>query len=219
MSSSSSSSVAIQPLSHGQKLFLQKLVAAHGWSDEEALQVYNQIKDNDGGGRQQQQSMDQCLATINASLKLAFGLEIRTISLYDPEQQKAIRHHAVVNADPKASFLPYKQAHELAFIRLLLEKIIAGMNDKSPLSRMDAVNLRTELTGDHANKLSIDLAEQVLDQLESEKWLTSEDDKTNQRRNKSHILIGPRTYMELTDLLTELGLERESMPQFIIHKA
>jgi hypothetical protein len=210
--------VAIQPLSHGQKLFLQKLVAAHGWSDEEALQVYQQIKETDGGGRQHN-SMDQCLASINASLKPGFGLEIRTISLYDAEQQKAIRHHSVVNADPKASFLPYKQAHELAFIRLLLEKIIAGMNDKSPLSRMDAVNLRTELTGDHANKLSIDSAEQVLDQMESEKWVTSEDDKTNQRRNKSHIHIGPRTYMELTDLLIELGLERDSLPQFIIHKA
>lgn len=42
-----------------------------------------------------------------------------------------------------------------------------------------------------------------------------EDDSKSSRGN--YLMIGPRTYMELPDALTDFGLGRERMPQFILH--
>eukprot|EP00565_Helicotheca_tamesis_P000943 CAMPEP_0185741490 /NCGR_PEP_ID=MMETSP1171-20130828/38987_1 /TAXON_ID=374046 /ORGANISM="Helicotheca tamensis, Strain CCMP826" /LENGTH=341 /DNA_ID=CAMNT_0028413467 /DNA_START=1953 /DNA_END=2978 /DNA_ORIENTATION=- len=44
-------------------------------------------------------------------------------------------------------------------------------------------------------------------------------DRSSRTGTRNHYWIGPRTYMECPDLLTDLGISKERMPQFIMHHA
>jgi len=100
------------------------------------------------------------------------------------------------------------------------------------MSRMDMINLRTELKGPHKDKLTISQVERIIDTLEVERWLVPAPSfgggKTpnGRKRRKSSgnktteltwLQIGPRTYMELPEFLSEIGLEKGRLPQFISH--
>ena len=110
-----------------------------------------------------------------------------------------------------------------------------GLGCQSFLPRMDMINLRLELPEVHKNKFTILQAEKLIQVLEREGWLVAaqidgEDDRrqsTSGKKRKStnierstpakNLQIGPRTYLELPDLLKDLGLERNYIPQLILH--
>ena len=202
------------------------------------------------------------------------------------KNRNTARYHAVANkvADPasKSTFMtataasaPHHSAnirtpHEMAYLRLIVEKIVergmdmdeaggaegVGAGSRGCLGRISVLNLRNELEGPHEGKVSLAQAQHALSCLIGEKWLVAtnppeddedEDDdeegdeetetpnagkrKRGGRKSRggrtsldglggdgpalSHVMVGPRTYMELPDLLKDCGLER--VPQFILH--
>ena len=202
------------------------------------------------------------------------------------KNKNTVRYHAVVNkvADPasKSTFMtataasaPHHSAnvrtpHEMAYLRLIVEKIVergmdmdetggaegVGAGSRGCLGRISVLNLRNELEGPHEGKVGLAQAQHALSCLIGEKWLVAtnppedddEDDdddeeegdetetptgkrKRGGRKSRggrtsldglggdgpalSHVMVGPRTYMELPDLLKDCGLER--VPQFILH--
>lgn len=203
------------------------------------------------------------------------------------KNKNTVRYHAVVNkvTDPasKSTFMtataasaPHHSAnirtpHEMAYLRLIVEKIIergmdmdeagggaegVGAGSRGCLGRISVLNLRNELEGPHEGKVSLAQAQHALSCLIGEKWLVAtnppedddddeegdgdDDDETETPTGKrkrggrksrggrtsldglggdgpalSHVMVGPRTYMELPDLLKDCGLER--VPQFILH--
>ena len=117
-----------------------------------------------------------------------------------------------------------------------------GTGCQASLSRIDLVNLRLELPEPHKSKLSINQVEKLLIVLEKEGWLAAaaaaaaqdEDDEEEEARQSTsgskrkstssdkstkgkNLQIGPRAYLELPDLLKDLGLDRNHIPQIILH--
>mmetsp|Transcript_10554 Transcript_10554/g.22886 ORF Transcript_10554/g.22886 Transcript_10554/m.22886 type:complete len:324 (+) Transcript_10554:83-1054(+) len=106
-----------------------------------------------------------------------------------------VKYHAVVNrsndAVAKAHAFPLVRGgpHEMAYFRLVLERIVergaemleegsdgaaasaAGAGCPGSLSRMELINLRTEMDGNHRDKLTIRQTEKALEVLEEEGWL------------------------------------------------
>ena len=240
---------AIRPLTNSQKLFLQRLMAAHVLAENEAEELYTSIRDkfaNVHGDDQQDNVADQgymgndldhCLGIINGSLVPAFNLEICTVSLpplYNPNHQRnhdesspkpkndrrsnddskrpaLVRYHAVVNrsndtiAQQYASPVSHGGPHEMAYIRLVLEKLVergielieedlggrcqGGVGCPGVLNRMDLINLRTEMAGVHKDKLTIGQTEAALEMLERQGWLVQaapplDDDDDDEEENE-----------------------------------
>lgn len=326
----------IRPLTRGQKLFLQRLLASHCLSDEDTRALYDSIKStfatntNEIMGR----SLEHCIGIINRSLVPAFQLEIQTVVLPLPAaatasgstsnddddnntstNPKMTRYHAVVNKEADTMALssanPHRNPHEMAFIRLVLEKIVENglerdEQEEEPepepeadneeeenenqekteeeeekdinnnhlstkttksktrirgccsgaLSRMDIINLRMELTNAHADKIHVKQAEFLLDLMEQEGWIVprtfandsdyhvNDDDddddasvtspggdKVTRKKKKkrkisrgdkssntaTYMQLGPRAYMEITNMLIDWGLQGDQLPQFILH--
>mmetsp|Transcript_21384 Transcript_21384/g.46434 ORF Transcript_21384/g.46434 Transcript_21384/m.46434 type:complete len:309 (+) Transcript_21384:109-1035(+) len=179
-----------------------------------------------------------------------------------------VKYHAIVNrsndaiAQSHAFPLSKGGPHEMAYFRLALEKIVecgvelleegnsnsgSAVGCPGAMNRMDLINLRTEMEGNHRDKLTIAQAEGALELLESEGWLVraappadddddedmDEDDeeeggrssKRKRRRKPSRKSlkgtfygIGPRSFMELGDFLQKAGLPGDRMPQSILHR-
>ena len=301
----------IVPLTSQQQIFLQRFLANHVLTDNEAQSLYQNILLQSQQSQQSQQGnqlgsdLNDTLSRINQSLKPAFRLEIRSVSLASPftirnnhnndtsddddenndsssssrGQIRPIIYHTIVNCDPddvakfNANPTFTKSPHELAFFRLILERLIekdtsssSSSNSDSTtqstrrgggrhgssgcnayMSRMDMINLRLDLTGAHKDKLNITQVEHVVDLLETQGWLVpahvySEDidaaaaaaasltqDSSSGRRprrnvssdsgNKAskYLQIGPRSYLEFPDFLINAGLDKDQLPQFILH--
>ena len=100
---------------------------------------------------------------------------------------------------------------------------------QSFLSRIEMINLRTELTGVHAGKLvDITQVENLIHMLEAQGWLVPAahaggGSSSGRRKGRgkhsgaTHLQLGARSYMEFPHFLTNAGLEKELLPQFIIH--
>ncbi|KAL7522023.1 hypothetical protein ACHAWX_006718 [Stephanocyclus meneghinianus] len=163
------------------------------------VQVEEEEQESDVNPAFMGNGFDHCLGLINVSLKAAFNLEICTVFLpppYDPDGTPAnsssgrskspslIKYHAVVNksndvhAKSYASPLTQSGPHELAFLRLILQKLVDIGEDflfspgcRGVMNTMDIINSRTELEGAHANKLSVTQTEAALELFLMEKWL------------------------------------------------
>mmetsp|Transcript_3372 Transcript_3372/g.4955 ORF Transcript_3372/g.4955 Transcript_3372/m.4955 type:complete len:345 (-) Transcript_3372:848-1882(-) len=144
----------IKALNRKQKLFLQRLLASHILSTNDATELYNSImnmsltqtQDYDGDNEQDEEglgrNLDHCLGLINASLVPAFRLEIRTISLPtsycgggegDEEEVNGgsggyQRYHAIVNLQSDGPAKNHAAStfgpHDLAFTRVAIEHIV-----------------------------------------------------------------------------------------------
>ncbi len=100
---------------------------------------------------------------------------------------RLVKYHAVVNrsndtiAQQSGSPLCHGGPHELAYFRLVFEKLVErGLENESAsasvgcsgvMSRMELINLRTELGGPHKDKLTISQTEVALEMLEREGWI------------------------------------------------
>jgi Nse1 non-SMC component of SMC5-6 complex len=193
------------PLPRPQQLFLQRLMASHSMTDEEALQVWNELDE-------EETDLTACLRSINKQLVKGFGLEIVTMV----GEGGKIRH-AVINqhADEvaKGSFSTAVDPNHRFYIRLVLEALTEGPSVRSTL-----INLRTELQ--EPLKLDLDKADKCIQQLLEEHWLTLDTDATQQRRESMNakIQLGPRAFLEMSSLLTDLGYPKEDLPQFVFHR-
>jgi hypothetical protein len=152
-------------------------------------------------------NLDHCFGIINASLVPGFELEVRTVSLPSTtndnssssanKRQKLIRYHCITNNAndniAKNSAYPISKGgpHEMAYFRLVLERIVergneilnnddddnvssttpGGVGCPGMLNKMELINLRTELDEGHKDKLSIEMTELALQCLIDEKWL------------------------------------------------
>lgn len=103
-----------------------------------------------------------------------------------------VKYHAIVNrsndniAQSHAFPMSKGGPHEMAYFRLALEKIVergvdilegggssggASVGCPGALNRMELINLRTEMEGNHKDKLSITQTENALEVMEGEGWL------------------------------------------------
>mmetsp|Transcript_30476 Transcript_30476/g.55307 ORF Transcript_30476/g.55307 Transcript_30476/m.55307 type:complete len:317 (+) Transcript_30476:158-1108(+) len=103
-----------------------------------------------------------------------------------------VKYHAIVNrsndgiAQSHAFPLSKGGPHEMAYFRLALEKMVergielfeeessstdAGVGCPGTLNRMELINLRTEMEGNHKDKLTIRQTECALEVMEVEGWV------------------------------------------------
>jgi len=283
-------------LSPPQQLFLQRILASHVLTNDQAQSILEEIS-NMPGYENMGNNLKHTLSIINKSISSGFGLEVRSVSLAlsrddhdndssDEDEEKIVEptiYHAIVNkeidgvAKEFAHPVTSKSPHEMALFRLILERLLEsftqsqqdidetnqdncddenedfekqrlakkrqtqrGMGCQASLSRMEMINLRTELTSHHKDKLSISQVEMALANFESQGWLVSASPEIshstrarresnmsqssakkrrrsmNQFGDSNYLQIGPRTYMELPDVLTGMGLDPDAAPQFLL---
>ena len=198
-----------EPLTSGQQMILQRLIASHVLTHEEIVKIYDDVNDT-----KDFRSAEDCFRSINKQLKAGFGLEIVSVSI------AGTKYHAVVNlhADDeiaKISFMQILPPVDREYIRKVLEALV--QDDNGTTNRMSLINLRNDL--DPKFKITIQDAERCLDMMISEHWLGFNEDKENRRAslNKTEYVIGPRSYLELRQLLEDFGLE--DLPQCIYHRS
>lgn len=193
-----------QPLSRGQQLMLQRLMAAHVMNDEEAKALFEHLNDTNCS------SLEQFWKEINAQLSVGFGLEIATVSL------NGERYHAVINQHSdeiaKNAFPKTLDPHERAYVRSILEKLV----EQETCNRMELINLRTEPPKPY-KMITLAKAEKVLDNLIDERWMATKNKESRRASMSQQYHLGPRSYLELTHLLKDFGLE--DPPQMIFHRA
>lgn len=249
-------STMTDPLPQGQQMFLQRLMAEHVMTDKRAEEVWKEIQgmmmqqqqqqqkaeDDDGDNSsmlEEMMALPDCLRSINQQLTTGFGLEIATMITRgegDDGGSGSEKVHAVINqhADnvAKQSF-PSVVDHNLrAYIRIVLETLVCGSGEEegtkksSATARSTLINMRSDLHD--PLKLDMDSADQCLQMLLDEHWLTiaknssgKNGSSSSQRRRssmKAGIQLGPRAFLELSHLLTDLGYPQDELPQFVFHR-
>jgi hypothetical protein len=192
---------ATQPLALEEQLFVQRLMASHVMNDKTAQKVF-----------QGEHPLEESLPRINQQLTNGFGLEIATVIL------NKTKYHAIINthADDVAKLSEHFNPHERGLIRL----IFATLVDSETAPRSKLINARGDL--EEPLKLTAPGAEHVVEMLLEEEWLrvaTEEDNNENRRESMQALLeLSPRTYLELSHLLVDMGMEQESLPQFLFHR-
>jgi hypothetical protein len=158
-------------------------------------------------------------------------------------------YYTIVNINPDEHAKKYscvyfsKNPHELALFHLILQRLIdASEYDHnktrrfglgSSLSRMEIINLRTELSDTHDGKVSLGQAETMMYWLEEQGWLVpaprengnvkqkNENERKRRRSSTSghgsRLQLGPRSYLEFPDFLVKAGMEKDGLPQFILY--
>ena len=183
-------------------------MAAHVLSEEDAQSLFAELNENDYNA-----NLEECFGQINQQLSKGFGLEIATFVL------GKLKYHAVINSHAddiaKQSFQQHFNPHERAIIQLMMQKLV----DDTKVPRKDLINLRSKL--EEPYKLTHDGAGHVVEVLLEEGWLqVSQDELADKRRESLQISleIAPRTYLELSHLLVEMGIPQEDLPQFLFHR-
>lgn len=106
-----------------------------------------------------------------------------------------------------------------------------GTGCQAALSDMDMINMRTELGGAHAGKLSIEQVQNALELFVSQGWFVTAanpnaQQNQNQNQNRTpkkkktktrYLQLGPRSYLEFSDFLRKAGMDKQQLPQFLVH--
>jgi hypothetical protein len=204
-----------EPLTRGQKMFNQRLLAEHCVSESRAREIWSEIaasNENEGMGAD---NYEDSLAVSNVQLKHC-GLEIVAVSIKKEGEKKPQSHYAMVNMYPdevaKKSFTSSFHGHQYAFVRLVLQKLVEG-----PSARSTLLNLRNELDENH--KLGLDDTEKAFEKLLDAKWIEGTDAESRRGSMSSKVNLAPRAYMELSYLLVDqLGMSADDLPQQIYHR-
>ena len=201
----------VEPLSHGQKAFNQRLLAEHCLSEKKCREIWENLSQTSDMGAA---TFEKSIAKSNAQLRYC-GLEIIAVSIRDKENT-ATRHYAMINKHSddiaKKCFLVGFTPKQHAFVRCVLEKLVEG-----PTSRSSLINSKNELEDGH--KFSISEAEAALKKMVEEKWIQEVDGSAARRGSmQANLELAPRTYLELSYLLVdEFGMNKEDLPQQIFH--
>jgi hypothetical protein len=189
---------ATEPLALEEQLFLQRLMASHVMDHTTALKVF------------QGDDLDESLPVMNQQLTKGFGLEVATVIL------NKTKYHAIINthADDIAKLSEHFNAHERGLIRLIFQCLV----EEPAQPRSKLMNLRGDL--EEPLKLTLTGAEHVVEMLLEEQWLRVASAEEENRRESMQALLelSPRTYLELSHLLVDMGMEQETMPQFLFHR-
>ena len=210
--------MSIEPLPTGQQLLLQRLMATNVLADDDSKELFDTMEETMTQPTESSQSQDplmghgittleEAFASINASLKPAFGLEIVTMIDTTEQAEESVRYHAVVNSHnvtddsddvvSKEAFGKAYNPHERAFVRKLLEAMVH--DEDYSLKRKDCVNLRNDLEGGF--KLDLNQAERVVQVLLDEQWLrisarqddeddnNSDDDEPKKKKRRMTIFV------------------------------
>lgn len=197
-----------EPLTRGHQLFLQQLLAKHILSEEEAVELHEQVNDTRCA------SLQESFAVMNKQLSAGFNLEIGSVNM------DGTRYHAIMNphsdeAIAKGSFGETYTPHEKEFIRMALQHIV----ESSSKTRAELINLRMKLQ-EPFKDVSMDAAEHVLDCMLAENWLVFAEGSAQRRTSvAAEYQLGPRAYLELSSLLVEFGMPKEELPQFIFYRS
>lgn len=206
-----------EPLSTGQKIFNQRLLAEHCLVETQAQALYEELQQTYED--LQDLSLTDCIKSANAQLQY-LGLEIVAISMPSEEngKKKTVRHYAMVNKFPddiaKQAFQAtvFQPASQQSYVKAVLEKLVQD----GATARSTLLNLKNDLAAD--SKITLLTAEDALERLLEEKWLVESSSSGNRRgSNAAEIQLGPRAYCELSYLLTEeFGMDKDDLPQQIV---
>jgi len=219
-----------ESLSVGQQILNQRLLAEHCLTEEETQELYASVAeycDNNDNS-----SLADTLASCNAQLQY-LGLEIVAVNLPNHENRsndensdsskqnnsssKHQRYYAMVNKFPddiaKAAFQAhlFQPPQQQAYVKAVLQKLCQG-DDDGTATRAVLLNLRNDL-----DKLPLAAAEDALERLLEEKWLTETGNNKRRGSNAAEIRLGARAYCELSYMLTdEFGMDPNDLPQQIL---
>ena len=106
----------------------------------------------------------------------------------------------------------FQPPQQQAYVKAVLQKLV----DSEEATRAVLLNLRNDL-----DKLPLAAAEDALERLLEEKWLTEGNGKSNNNKrrgsNAAEIRLGARAYCELSYMLTdEFGMDPNDLPQQIL---
>lgn len=214
-------STATQPLAREQQLLLQRIMAEHCLTEKDAVQIFEELQVPNA-------SLEEAFQQINRQLTRGFGLEIATTYFWDKT-----KYHAVINLRKdevgSGAFEPHFNPHEMALIRLIFRQFVQAAEDqqedesqnsirKTTLARRDLINLRGSL--EEPYKLDkADKAEHVVQRLVDEGWLRVATGQNRRRESyQLELEIAPRSFLELSMYLSELGLPEDDLPQFLFHR-
>ncbi|GKY92775.1 hypothetical protein MPSEU_000247300 [Mayamaea pseudoterrestris] len=221
----------MEPLTVGQQLLNQRLLAAHCLPEQKLLGLWKQLRETEDMGAD---SMADTISECNVQLR-SIGLEIRCIAMKNQNYKRSsqsmsqtdqdetamtqdstantstIKYYAMVNSYPdeigKKSFMQGTFPGEFSYIKIILENLV---EEPQPLAFL--LNLRSQ--ANDPNKVTLQAAEQIIHKLIDAKWL---DWSSNRKGNSALIQLAPRTYMELSHMLTEeFGMDKEALPQMIV---
>ena len=218
-----------EALSTGQQVFNQRLLAAHCLSEPEVTKLYKSLQEHHED--LQNVRLTETMGACNAQLQY-LGLEIVAVILpSEDDPNKNIRHYAMVNKFPddisKCCFQShlFQPPEQQSYVKAVLQKLVDSSSDDddnnddddekntsrrntttTTITRAALLNLNRDA------KITLASAEECLDRLLDEKWLSSP-----KRTNQSVVRLGPRAYCELSYLLTEeFGMEASALPQQIL---
>ena len=190
----------------------------------EIHQLMSQMDTQEGSQSQVQdspQSIEECFVDINQQLTKGFGLEIATVVLDRKKYHSIINSHA--DEVSKLSFEKHFDAHDRQFILLVLQHLVdkhpsVTGEDSAGVPRKDLYNLRGDLKEPY--KLNLQAAEHVVESLVQQQWLRFSTDDEGDRRSsyQTTLELAPRSYLELSHLLVDMGISQEDLPQFLFHR-
>lgn len=197
------------PLSSAQKVLNQRLLSERCVNETQLAQLYDTIVRQQGFDAEDITSVHDALASSNQQLKY-LGLEIIAVHMPD-----GTRHYAMTNM-PNDVPAVTTTLHALwggTAEHGLVWAVLGHLVENTTASLHTLVNLResveppTDSTGFKPPSLSA--AEALVERLLEEKWLVKDG-------SSSELRLGPRTFCELSYLLTEkLGMAPEDVPQRI----
>ena len=191
-------------------MFNQRLLAEHCMTKERTEQIWHDLEESTGdmGG----DTLEASLASGNKQLQ-AGGLEIVSVSMRNDEDVPS-QYFCMVNKFPddytKTSFQHIFHRDQNLYCHMVLKKLVS---DGPRVKRSALLNARSEINEeeeDSKTRLSLSQAEDVLDQLQDEKWI---------QMSNGHLSLAPRAYAELSYLLqNDFGMDKEELPQQIFYR-
>lgn len=210
-----------EALSTGQQVFNQRLLAAHCMSELEAVELYESLQEQHDDLRGAR--LTDTIGVCNTQLQY-LGLEIVAVNMPSEEEgddannkKKSVRHYALVNKFPDDISKICFQAHlfqppeQQAYVKAVLQKLVDDASESEATSRATLLNLNRDA------QIPLTSAEDCLDRLLEEKWLTTSCRGKRRMTNQTAFQLGPRSYCELSYLLTDaFGMEPSALPQQIV---
>lgn len=188
-------------------------------SETAAVALYKELQQNDSDLKHH--SFTESLELSNAQLQY-LGMEIVAISIpggTGNNNNEHERHYAMINKFPddisKKAFQDaiFQPPTQQAYVKAVLEKLVQN----GATARSTLINLKNDMT----ETIPLLCAEDALERLLEEKWLVELEGPRAARRgsNVAEIVLGPRTYCELSYLLTEeFNMDPNDLPQQIYHR-
>lgn len=209
-------------LTRSQTLLNQRLLAEHCLEEDKIRRIWDSITSKNDN--EQRLSLEETLAVCNEQLAVV-GLEIVSVSM-----QGGTKYFCLINKFPddisRKAFEHLFQPQQHAYVRVVLEKLV---ND-GPTKRIPLLNARKDKSSDANNdnnqegdnpknetcdRMSLSLAEQVLETLTEEKLI----EKVKTDEGAIAYALAPRAYAELAYLLEkEFGMDKDDLPQHLYYR-